>query len=236
MTMTLNGDLADKIKLWRREEGLSQQDLGAFLGVSQRTVSRWERGVDRPSAGLMERLCGLIEGGGKDSLPAVFESVRSAVIPLALIDGNGRILIASDAFPHSQLPKAQPTEKCPLVLVVEDDLAVLKATRAALKRWHYLSVGVSGGEEAVTLVASGELTPEAALIDFKLPGVMDGVDTAIALRRHLPELPVLIVTGEGRPENMRRIGESGLSVITKPVNPQQVRLALKAMLSARHAR
>lgn len=35
----------DKLKLWRKEQKLSQAELAVLLGIHVMTVSRWERGV-----------------------------------------------------------------------------------------------------------------------------------------------------------------------------------------------
>ena len=42
----------------RHELGLTQAELGSRLGVTDKSVSKWERGVCLPDASLFERLCG----------------------------------------------------------------------------------------------------------------------------------------------------------------------------------
>lgn len=239
------GDVAARIRRFRSDAGLTQQALAAFLGVSQRTVSRWERGVDRPSAGLLDRLSTLVGDGDAGRLPAVYEAVRSAAVPLALVDGQGRVLVASPSYQAatSEIPAAAPApagpapgERPPLVLVVEDDEAVLKATCAVLKHWQFLSVGVTDGRSAIDLVATGEVLPDVVLVDVLLPGGMDGLEAAATLRRHLPGLPVLVITGETSADSLRRIAEAGFAAVTKPVDPQQVRMALMALLPEKMTR
>lgn len=44
------------IRRYRLRHGLTQARMGALLGVSQRTVSRWERGEDAPSLAQQRRL------------------------------------------------------------------------------------------------------------------------------------------------------------------------------------
>lgn len=41
----------------RKERGLTQKELGAQLHVSDRAVSKWERGLNLPDASLFEPLC-----------------------------------------------------------------------------------------------------------------------------------------------------------------------------------
>lgn len=223
------------LRRFRREYQLTQRELAVFLGVNQKTVSRWERGTDHPSAETRERLRTLLEAGNLDRLPAVYEAVREAPIPIALVDSSGNVLVASRTYGPPGGAAARPAAEggnLPTVLVIEDDAAVLKATLAVLKRWHYLSVGVPDGEAALRLMADTGFTPDAAIIDFLLPGATDGVDTANALRRILPDLPVLIVSGASDPGGAAKIAASGLPLIRKPVNPDQVRTALLALLSS----
>ena len=46
----------DKIKELRQAKGISQRELGEMLGVSDRAVSKWEKGITRPTAENMIRL------------------------------------------------------------------------------------------------------------------------------------------------------------------------------------
>ncbi len=48
--------LAYKIAAARQQKGLSQQELGAMVGVSNKAVSKWEKGTARPRAGLIYRV------------------------------------------------------------------------------------------------------------------------------------------------------------------------------------
>ncbi|HYH20488.1 MAG TPA: response regulator [Azospirillum sp.] len=226
-------DLVSDLRRFRKENDLSQQELATFLGVSQRTVSRWEQGIDRPTDEARARLRLLIGDADASPWPAVYDSIREAVVPMALVDGNGTVLVASKSYPGAPGRSAGQDQAVPVVLVIDDDEAVLKATRAALKRWQFLSLGAADGESAVAMVTEERVRPDAAVIDFLLPGVLDGVDTAKALRAALPGLPVLLITGEATPERMRKIVESGFPLIPKPVDPQRIKLALTSMLARR---
>lgn len=223
------------LRRFRREYHLTQRELATFLGVNQKTVSRWERGTDHPSPETRDRLRTLLESGNLDRLPAVYEAVRDAPIPIALVDNNGNVLVASPTYGGAG---AAPTQcapdpgNLPTVLVIEDDPAVLKATRAVLKRWHFLSVGAPDGEAAVRMVKETGLAPNVAIIDYLLPGAMDGVDTATALRQHLPDLPILLISGDSDPARASKLAASGLPLIRKPVDPDRVRTALVALLPA----
>ncbi len=52
---TLGHNLADA----RKRVKLTQDDVGAYLGVAKETVSRWERGVNDPAYTQVQKLAGL---------------------------------------------------------------------------------------------------------------------------------------------------------------------------------
>jgi len=70
-----NCDWSDLVKRHRVRHGLSQARLGALLGVSQRTISRWERGDDLPSLEQQKRLRDL----GWEPPGSVIAGLRAAV-------------------------------------------------------------------------------------------------------------------------------------------------------------
>lgn len=45
----------------RREQGLTQRELADMLGISDKTVSKWERGYGMPEISLMQPLCRALE-------------------------------------------------------------------------------------------------------------------------------------------------------------------------------
>lgn len=228
----VDADWLAALRRFRQEHRLTQRELAVFLGVNQKTISRWERGIDQPNPETRDRLKSVLgDGGAGAGLPDVYETVRNAPIPIALVDDRGNVLAASRTYGHPQAASPMPGRLgTPTILVIEDDAAVLKATRAVLRRWQFLSVGATDGEAALALVADGGVQPTAAIIDFLLPGALDGVDTAAALRRALPDLPILIVSGEVNLERMAKITASGLPFIRKPVAPAEIRTVLTAML------
>lgn len=56
--MAQNGDedWSAFVKRYRLRHGLSQMHMADLLGVAQRTISRWERGEDKPSVSQQKRL------------------------------------------------------------------------------------------------------------------------------------------------------------------------------------
>lgn len=49
--------IGDFVATLRKEKGITQQELGDHLGVTNKTVSRWETGRYMPDIGLIPELC-----------------------------------------------------------------------------------------------------------------------------------------------------------------------------------
>jgi transcriptional regulator with XRE-family HTH domain len=72
------------VKLYRMRHGLTQERLAAVLGVSQRTISRWERGEDKPSIDQQKRLRDLGWEPSGLLLKSLAAAVRHCPAPRAL--------------------------------------------------------------------------------------------------------------------------------------------------------
>lgn len=48
------------IAVIRKEKGMTQEQLGELLGVSQKSISRWENGKTMPDLSLYEPLCDVL--------------------------------------------------------------------------------------------------------------------------------------------------------------------------------
>jgi PAS domain S-box-containing protein len=80
----------------------------------------------------------------------------------------------------------------PSLLIVEDEALVAADLAMRLKKLGYAVLGTAAnGEDALALAA--EVRPELVLMDIRLAGAMDGVETAIELRSRL-HLPVVFLT------------------------------------------
>ena len=53
-------NICDLIVAKRKEQGLTQAELGAMLGISGKAVSKWERGLSKPCEEHLDRLVALL--------------------------------------------------------------------------------------------------------------------------------------------------------------------------------
>lgn len=107
------------------------------------------------------------------------------MIGLTLVSG----VSGSGRPPPDPLPDGERSEPAAApgqsgrVLIVEDDYLVALSSEWALTDAGFEVVAIAAtGEEAV--VAALEVRPDLLLMDIRLAGDMDGIDTALALRAH----------------------------------------------------
>jgi transcriptional regulator with XRE-family HTH domain len=75
---------AEVLRRYRMRHALTQERLAGLLGVSQRTISRWERGEDRPSLDRQKQLRDLCREPPSALLRSLIVSVRHSPFPRAL--------------------------------------------------------------------------------------------------------------------------------------------------------
>jgi CheY-like chemotaxis protein len=113
------------------------------------------------------------------------------------------------------------------ILVVDDESDVAELYRQYFRRevrqGTYAMHFANSGEDALDKLAGGvEPTLIAILSDINMPG-MDGLDLLAEVKRHHPELPVMMVTAYGDDERRRRAKELGAAAfLSKPVDFNQL--------------
>lgn len=82
------------VKRYRIRHGLTQRRLGEMLGVSQRTVSRWERGEDRPNLILQKLMRDLAWKAEPTPASWLMSSVKCCPVPRAVSRMPNLVLLA----------------------------------------------------------------------------------------------------------------------------------------------
>lgn len=59
----MSNSFGQRLKRWRQNNNVKQEYLALQVGVSQATVSRWERGVDKPSLAMSKKVNEIIYQG-----------------------------------------------------------------------------------------------------------------------------------------------------------------------------
>ena len=113
------------------------------------------------------------------------------------------------------------------VLVVDDELQILRALKVVLRDAGYEPIAVATAEEA--LDAAATRPPDAAIVDLVLPDG-DGIDLCEQLRSW-SEMPILVLSAVGEEEQKVRALEAGADdYVTKPFGARELVARLGAAL------
>jgi two-component system, NarL family, response regulator NreC len=109
----------------------------------------------------------------------------------------------TDARPLSEYPRR------PRVLLADDDASV----RTAVSRLLSPSCDVVGcvADIATLFDAAAELRPDVVVLDFSLPGGLNGIEVCRRLKKMRPESGVVAFTAHDDAELSRRALEAGAS-------------------------
>jgi CheY-like chemotaxis protein len=99
----------------------------------------------------------------------------------------------------SHIPQATPP---PLVLVVEDDAALRDVTVEYLAYSGFSVLPAQDADEAVSLLQTHH-SIRAVFSDIQMPGSMNGVELARWIADSLPEVKVLLTSGQVPPMGVR---------------------------------
>lgn len=102
------------------------------------------------------------------------------------------------------------------VLIVEDEAVSRRALSALLMLSGHDTRAVPTAEDALELVASGNI-PEFALVDLDLPG-MNGMDLIRRLRRDHPDVVPVLITATSRERIDRLQEEHEVNYMRKPID------------------
>ncbi|MGM0560501.1 MAG: phosphate regulon transcriptional regulator PhoB [Pseudomonadota bacterium] len=118
----------------------------------------------------------------------------------------------------------------PVILIVEDEAALVTLLRYNLEREGYDLLEARDGEEALTVAQ--EEKPDLILLDWMLP-LMSGLQVCRQLRRdrETREIPIILLTARGEETDKVRGLESGADdYITKPFSPAELTARVRAVL------
>jgi DNA-binding NarL/FixJ family response regulator len=111
------------------------------------------------------------------------------------------------------------------VMIVEDDALVALGIRCTLDELGYEVCGVAASEpEALAL--AGRTQPELALMDIRLRGPTDGIDTARRLRAEFGIRSVYLSAYTDHQTMSRITSTYPLGFVQKPYSAVQLRIAL----------
>jgi two-component system response regulator AtoC len=118
------------------------------------------------------------------------------------------------------------------VMVVDDDLAMCGFLRAFLGTRGYGALTVTNADEAVRRFHADR--PAAVLLDVVMPGSMDGLAALAAFKKIDKDVPVIVISGQGRTNTIVQAMKLGASdFVCKPFEDAELEVLLGNALKQR---
>ncbi len=123
-----------------------------------------------------------------------------------------------------------PMHPSPIKIVLAESQNLIRAAlRLLLETQAHAEVVAEAAEGQELLAAVGRLRPRAAIVELDLPGV-SGLDALAQIRRHYPEVAVLLLATRPEPGQVRAALRQGAAAfLTRQAEPQELGLALRAV-------
>jgi two-component system response regulator AtoC len=113
----------------------------------------------------------------------------------------------------------------PQVMVVDDDLAMCNFLRSFLAERGYQAITLGSAEEAVKRYHAER--PAAVILDVVMPGAMDGLAALAAFKKIDREVPVIVLSGQGRTTTVVQAMKLGASdFVNKPFDATDLEVPL----------
>ena len=120
------------------------------------------------------------------------------------------------------------------ILLVEDDMDVLKATKQLLESWGCKVKTARNKDEVMNLIKENPYdNPDIILADNRLPGDSSGIDITYLIQEKLQaSIPCVIMTGDVERNHVQSIIDQGFPVLLKPIQPAKFRAMLSHLIQA----
>ena len=113
------------------------------------------------------------------------------------------------------------------ILVVDDDADIRRMLRMTLEEQGYATTEAASGAEGIQKAITA--SPDAILLDIKMP-IMDGMEVLVDLRRRLPRVPVIMISGHADiPTAVEAVHKGASDVWEKPLSVEMLHLRLQQL-------
>jgi DNA-binding NtrC family response regulator len=155
-----------------------------------------------------------------------------------LVRAEKRVMELEESIAAEPSEDALDVEKPPRVLVVDDEVAIAEMLVDHLGRSGLDVTAAHTGERALELIdelIARKEPLDLAMVDKKLPG-MDGLQVIRELRKRLPSLPTMVMTGFSTPDVAVAAADLGVvGYVLKPFDDVRELSARVKQLAARYA-
>src|SRR6201996_8347977 len=121
---------------------------------------------------------------------------------------------------------AKAGRKKPVVLVVEDELLIRMDAVDMLIRAGFEVIEAANADEAIVILEGGS-TIDVVFTDIQMPGSLDGLKLAAAVRKRWPPIKIVATSGEIKLEENDL--PAGGRFLPKPYSPSQIVVTLRGL-------
>jgi CheY-like chemotaxis protein len=107
----------------------------------------------------------------------------------------------------------------PAILTVEDEFLVREYLGAVLEEAGYSVIAVKNADEAIATLESRD-DIDVVFTDINMPGSMDGLSLAAAVRDRWPTIKLIVTSGKARPGSQEM--PVGSRFVSKPAGPEVI--------------
>ena len=112
-------------------------------------------------------------------------------------------------------------------LVIDDEQALREIICEVLKHMQIETVSVSSGQKAIDFFLSNGEKVDLIFLDVNMPG-MDGLETYEQIRRHVPEHPIVFMSGYDAREEVEALKPQAPYIfLKKPFSMSQLMQTVK---------
>jgi len=117
------------------------------------------------------------------------------------------------------------------VVVIDDEVDILIGMQHLLSNWGCKVTISESPTQALELLNNQTQVPDLIISDLRLRKNEQGTDLIDAIRHEYnKEIPAILVTGDTAPKRITQIKDSGLTVLYKPIEPDELKLQIGLLL------
>lgn len=119
------------------------------------------------------------------------------------------------------------------ILIVEDERLIAEDLKEILQNAGHSVVGIfSTGEEVLQKIK--DINPDLILMDIRLKGRLDGVQTAIKIHNTIKTIPIVFLTAHAKNQypHLSSLSSSSFTYLTKPFEITSLLTVIKKLLGS----
>ncbi len=119
------------------------------------------------------------------------------------------------------------------ILIVEDERLIAEDLKEVLENAGHQVAGIfSSGEEVLQNI--NDINPDVILMDIRLKGTLDGIQTAITIHNTIKPIPIVFLTAHSRNQypDLSSLPPSSFIYVTKPFQMETLLRGIKRLLAS----